>query len=175
MSDLNFLITNGFSTALEDAAKLGPRAASRAKLRIFGLIRYLRGIEYSWRVADHLRWSHVEQARHIRKDYPPPEFGAFLRDMENPFLFQSVKGLSDPDNEGYFARFRSQRFELSCMVVYTELPDRRLAFLSAGTLTDCNRRLAGLSDAKRARQVISQVRALPKPKGTAPPNLDTEG
>ncbi|WP_187430895.1 hypothetical protein [Roseobacter fucihabitans] len=163
MSDLNFIITNGFSTALEEASKLGPRAASRAKLRIFGLIRYLRGVEHSWRRADHLRWNHVEQVRHIKKDYPPAEFGAFLSDIENPFLFQSVEGLSDPDPEGYFARFRSRRFQLACVVLYTERPDRRLAFLSVGTLTDCNRRLGGLHDAKQAKQVISQVRAFPKP------------
>ncbi|MDW3222697.1 MAG: hypothetical protein R8G34_07360 [Paracoccaceae bacterium] len=163
MSDLNFIITNGFSTALEEAGKLGPRAASKAKLRIFGLIRYLRGIEHSWRRADHLRWSHIEQSRHIRQDYPPPEFGAFLCNFEKPVLFQSVKGLNDPDSQGYFARFRSRKFELASVVLYTEQPDRRMAFLSVGTLADCDRRLSDLRDAKRARQLISQVRALPKP------------
>lgn len=163
MSDLNFLITNGFSTALDDAAKLGPRASSRAKLRIFGLIRYLRGIEHSWRQADHMRWSHVDQARHIRQDYPPPEFGAFLYDLEKPLLFQNIEGLNDPDPQGYFARFRSRKFELASVVLYTENPDRRMAFLSASTLADCDRRLSGLKDAKRAKQLISQVRAMPKP------------
>ncbi|MFK7882394.1 hypothetical protein [Roseobacter sp.] len=163
MSDLNFLITNGFSTALEDAGKLGPRAASKTKLRIFGLIRYLRGIENSWRSPDHLRWSHVAQARHVKQYYPPPEFGAFLRDMEKPVLFQSINGLNDPDNEGYFARFRSRKFELACLVLYTEHTHRRLAFLSVGTLADCDRRLAALREAKRAKLLITQVRALDTP------------
>ncbi|WP_425655637.1 hypothetical protein [Roseobacter sp. EG26] len=163
MSDLNFLITNGFSTALEEAGKLGPRAASKAKLRIFGLIRYLRGIEGSWRNPDHLRWNHVQEARHIRKDYPPAEFGAFLSDLEKPVRFDDIEGLQDSDAEGYFARFRSRRFELACLVLYTELPDRRLAFVSVGTLADTNRRLKALSDAKHAKLLISQVRALPKP------------
>lgn len=163
MSDLNFLITNGFSIALENAGKLGPRAASKAKLRIFGLIRYLRGVENSWRNPDHLRWSHVQEARHVKQKYPPVEFGAFLCDLEKPVLFQSIAGLEDSDVEGYFARFRSRKFELASLVVYTEHPDRRLAFLSAGTLADCDQRLAAIRDAKRATQLIAQVRALPKP------------
>ncbi|MBW4707540.1 hypothetical protein KX928_07055 [Roseobacter sp. YSTF-M11] len=164
MSDLTFLITNGFSIALEQAGKLGPRAASKAKLRIFGLIKYLRGVENSWSDADHLRWSHVEQAHHVKKDYPPAEFGAFLAGLERPLLFHKIEGLDDPDPQGYFARFRSRKFELACFVVYVEQPDRRLVFLSVGTLADSNRKLAAMADRQAARQLISEVRALPKPE-----------
>lgn len=167
MSDLNFFITNGFFTALDAAGKLGPRAASRAKSRIFGLNRYLRGVEHSWRNADHLRWGHVAEARHVKQAYPPAEFGAFLCDLEKPVLFQSIKGLDDPDPEGYFARFRSRRFELACVVLYTEQPDRRLAFLSVGPLAECNRKLVDLKEAAQAKTVISGMRALPRPDSTA--------
>lgn len=167
MSDLNFFITNGFSKALEAAGELAPRAASKAKYRIFSLKRYLDGVEHSWRDPDHLRWQHVDEARHIKQGYPPAEFGAFLGNLEKPLLFQKVKGLHDPDPEGYLARFRSRRFELACVVMYTEQPDRRLAFLSVGTLADCNRKLAALSDGRLAKKRIAEVRALPRPRTTA--------
>ncbi len=167
MSDLNFLITNGFLTALENAGKLAPRAAARAKVRVFKLRKYLDGVEYSWRNPDHLRWSHIDQARHVKNSYPPPEFGAFLCEIEKPLLFQNIAGLNDPDPEGYFARFRSRRFELACLVVYTEQPDRRLAFPVVGTLAECNRHLTALRDKKLAKKLIADVRALPKPSTTA--------
>ncbi len=163
MSDLNFFITNGFLDALDTAGKLAPRAAAKAKARIFKLKRYLDGIEHSWRDPDHLRWSHVEQAHHVKNAYPPPAFGAFLSELENALLFQKIKGLNDRDPEGYFARFRARRFELACVVLYTEHPDRRLAFLSVGTLADCNRRLSDLRSAAVARNVIAELRKV-KPR-----------
>ncbi|WP_299738553.1 hypothetical protein [uncultured Roseobacter sp.] len=167
MSDLKFFTTNVFLDALDRAGKLAPRAAAKSKSRIFGLKKYLDGIEYSWRDPDHLRWSHVDEARHIKKAYPPPEFGAFLCEIEKPLVFQSIEGLKDPDPEGYFARFRSRKFELACVVLYTEKPDRRLAFMLVGTLAECNKKLAALKEATQARRVISDLRALPKPKRTA--------
>ncbi|WP_299964274.1 hypothetical protein [uncultured Roseobacter sp.] len=170
MSDLSFLITNGFFVALEAAGRLGPRAASRMKLRIFGLNRYLRGVEHSWRNPDHLRWSHVDQARHTRAGYPPAEFGAFLAELEKHLLFQSVDRLKDADPEGYFALFQARRFDLACVVLYTEVPDRRMAFVSVGTPAEGARKLAGLRQAGAARMLIAQVRALPKPAASRPPH-----
>lgn len=164
MSDLNFLITNGFLDALDRAGKLAPRAAAKTKARIFSLKKYLDGIEFSWRDPDHLRWSHVAEARHVKKAYPPPAFGAFLCDLEKPLVFQTIDGLDDPDPEGYFARFRSRRFELACVVFYTERPDRRLAFPFVGTLAECNRKLVELKDPAHAKKVISDLRALSKPE-----------
>ncbi|WP_263845293.1 hypothetical protein [Roseobacter sinensis] len=164
---MNFFITNGFLDALDRAGKLAPRAAARAKVRIFKLKRYLDGVEHSWRNPDHLRWSHVEQAHHIKSGYPPPEFGAFLSDLEKPVLFQQITGLNDKDEEGYFARFHARRFNLACVVLYTEQPDRRLAFLTVGTLTECNRTLTDLRDAAVAKKVIAELRGLPKPDRTA--------
>ncbi|GFE48477.1 hypothetical protein So717_02300 [Roseobacter cerasinus] len=160
MSDLKFLITNGFLEALEKAGKLAPRAASRAKVRIFKLKRYLDAVEHSWRTPDHLRWSHVAEAQHVKSAYPPPEFGAFLANLEKPVLFQSIDGLDDPDAEGYFARFRARKFDLACVVLYTEQPKRRLAFLSVGSLADCTRSLDDLQNAVAARKVIAELRAV---------------
>ncbi|MEP2639643.1 hypothetical protein [Roseobacter sp.] len=167
MSDLNFIITNGFLDALDKAAKLAPRAAAKAKVRIFGLKRYLDGVEHSWRSPDHLRLTHVVEARHIKAGYPPPEFGAFLECIERIAPFEGIKGLNDVDPQGYFARFRARRFELTCVVIYTEHPDRRMAFVTVGALTECDRILGALADPAAAKQMIAKVRALPKPKGGA--------
>lgn len=154
-----FVFSQDFVVGPPEAHRSPPLHKTRLERRHQGLYGVLRRVERVIDTGSHLRRAHVEEAAHVRVDYPPSEFGAFLVGFSETFAFSTVQGLNDPDAEGYFGRYHSERFDLHCAVLFTEQPSPRLGFLSVGGYVECRALLKDLKSAECAAKAISAMRA----------------
>lgn len=157
---MRFIFTKGFLDGPPAADTAAPRLKARLNMRHLQLFRVLQAVEKGCRSSRVLHWSHLQEAGHVRRDYWPPEFGAFLAGLYGGMRFSDIKGLNDPDPDGYVAGYRSERFDLDCAVIFTEKPQARMAFLSVGTPVECRKLLKQFQKPDQAKAVIGQIRRL---------------
>lgn len=159
MARVRFVFCDGFLAGPPAALRAAPRRKVKLESQWYGLYRTLCAIERRCDKNQLLRWSHLQEAGHVRQDYWPPVFGAFLAALQGATRFGDVKGLDDEDPQGYLARYVSDRFALQCAVLYTERPSPRMAFLNVGGKGDCDAALKALRDAETARDAIAVIRS----------------